>query len=70
MNTIRTILSIIASYKWELHQMDVKSAFLNGDLKGEIYMQQPPHFISTESSSLVCKLHKSLYDLKQEPKAW
>ena len=70
MNTIRTILSIIASYKWELHQMDVKSSFLNGDLKGDIYMQQPLGFISAESSSLICKLHKSLYDLKQEPRAW
>ena len=64
MNTIRTILSIVASYKWELHQMDVKSAFLNDDLNGEFYMQQPPGFISAESSSLICKLHKSLYDLK------
>ena len=64
MNTIRTILSIIASSKWELHQMDVKSSFLNGDVKGDIYMQQPPGFISAESSSLICKLHKSLYDLK------
>ena len=70
MNTIRTILSIIASYKWELHQMDVKSSLLNGDLKGDIYMQQPLGFIYAESSSLVCKLHKSLYDLKQEPRAW
>ena len=39
MNTIRTILSIASSYKWEIHQMDVKSAFLNGDLNEEIYMQ-------------------------------
>ena len=70
MNTIRTILSIVASYKWELHKMDVKSYFLNGDLNGDIYMQQPHVFISAESSSLVCKLHKSLYDLKQEPRAW
>ena len=42
MNTIRTILSIASSYKWEIYQMDVKSAFLNGDLNEEIYMQQPP----------------------------
>ena len=38
MNTIRTILSIASSYKWEIHQMDVKRAFLNGDLNEEIYM--------------------------------
>jgi len=53
MNTIRTILSLVASYKWEIHQMDVKSAFLNGDLIEEIYMQQPRSFIFVESSSLV-----------------
>ena len=52
MYIIITILSIASSYKWEIHQMDVKSAFLNE----EIYMQQPPGFISVESSSLVCKL--------------
>ena len=70
MNTIRTILSIASSYKWEIHQMDVKSDFLNGDLNEEIYMQQPPGFINAESSNLVCKLHNSLYGLKQVPWAW
>ena len=54
MNTIRIILSLAASYKWEIHQMDVKSAFLNGNLSEEIYMQQPPGFITSETSSLVC----------------
>ena len=48
--------------------MDVKTAFLNGDLNEEIYM---PHiFINVESSNLVCKLHKYLYGLKQAPRAW
>ena len=50
--------------------MNVKSAFLNGDLYEEIYMQQPPGFINAESSNLVCKLHNSLYGLKQAPRAW
>jgi hypothetical protein len=44
--------------------MDVKSMFLNGDLHEDIYMQQPPSFITAETSSLVCKLHKYLYGLK------
>jgi hypothetical protein len=66
MNTIRTIISLATYFQWEIHQMDVKSAFLNGDLHEEIYMQQPPGFISSETSSLVCKLNKSLYGLKQD----
>jgi len=70
MNTIRTIISLVASYKWEIHQMDVKSSFLNGNLSEEIYMQQPLGFIIAKTSSLVCKLNKSLYGLKQAPRAW
>jgi len=70
MNTIITILSLVASSRWEIHQMNVKSAFLNGDFTEEIYMQQPSGFIFAESSSLVCKLHKSLYGLKQTSRAW
>eukprot|EP00253_Pinus_taeda_P023620 PITA_23620 len=69
MNSIRLVLSLAASFKWEVHQMDVKSAFLHGDLHEEIYMEQPTGFIQTDSS-LVCWLKKSLYDLKQAPRAW
>ena len=65
MNSIRLVLSLVASYKWEFHQMDVKSAFLHE----EIYMEQPPSFIHNDSS-LVCRLKKSLYGLKQAPRAW
>ena len=53
MNTIRTILSLVASYKLEIHQMDVKSDFLNGDINKGIYMQQPPRFVSAKNSNLV-----------------
>eukprot|EP00253_Pinus_taeda_P022057 PITA_22057 len=69
MNSIRLVLSLAASFKWEVHQMDVKSAFLHGDLHEEIYMEQPTGFIQTDSS-LVCRLKKSLYGLKQAPRAW
>eukprot|EP00253_Pinus_taeda_P029567 PITA_29567 len=69
MNSIRLVLSLAASLKWEVHQMDVKSAFLHGDLHEEIYMEQPIGFVQTDSS-LVCRLKKSLYGLKQAPRAW
>eukprot|EP00253_Pinus_taeda_P001541 PITA_01541 len=69
MNSIRLVLSLAASSKWEVHQMDVKSAFLHGDLHEEIYMEQLIGFIQTESS-LVCRRKKSLYGLKQAPRTW
>ena len=50
--------------------MDVKTAFLNGDIEEEIYMDQPEGFIELGQESKVCKLTKSLYDLKQAPKQW
>jgi hypothetical protein len=69
MNSIRLVLSLAASHKWEVHQMDVKSAFLHGDLKEEIYMEQPLGYVHNDSS-LVCCLNKYLYGLKQAPRAW
>ncbi len=54
----------------EIHQMDVKIAFLNGKLEKEIYMEQPQGFVHQGDEHLVCKLHKSLYGLKQSPRAW
>eukprot|EP00253_Pinus_taeda_P031897 PITA_31897 len=69
MNSIRLVLSLAASLKWEVHQMDAKSAFLHGDLHEEIYMEQPTDFIQTEYS-LVCRLKKSIYGLKQAPRTW
>jgi hypothetical protein len=69
MNSIHLVLALAASHKWEVHQMDVKSAFLHGDLQEEIYMEQPPGYVQNDSS-LVCRLKKSLYGLKQAPRAW
>eukprot|EP00253_Pinus_taeda_P018928 PITA_18928 len=62
MDSICLALAIAAAHGWEVHQMDVKNAFLHGDLSKEIYMEQPHGFI--QDSSLVCRLKKSLYGLK------
>eukprot|EP00253_Pinus_taeda_P018195 PITA_18195 len=68
MNSIHLDLSLAASFKWEVHKMDVKSAFSQGDLHEEIYMEQPTGFVQI-NSILVCRLKKSLYGLKQAPQA-
>ena len=68
MDSIRLVLAIAALKQWEVHHLDVKCAFLNGDLTEDIYMQQPQGFAS--NPSFVCRLKKSLYGLKQAPRAW
>eukprot|EP00253_Pinus_taeda_P006200 PITA_06200 len=68
MDSIRLTLTIAATQRWEVHKMDVKNVFLNGDLSEEIYMEQPHGFI--QDSSFVCKLKISLYSLKQALRAW
>jgi hypothetical protein len=69
MNSIYLVLSLVASHKWKVHQMDVKYIFLHGDLKEEIYMGQPLGYVQNDSS-LVCNLKKFLYGLKKAPRAW
>ena len=68
--SIRMLIAIVAGYKLEIHQMDVKTAFLNGDLEEEIYLEQPEGFIVPGQEQKVCRLIKSLYGLKQAPKQW
>ena len=68
--TIRTLLSLAAQKGWKVHQMDVKTAFLNGDLKENVFMSQPEGFVVKGKEQKVCKLVKSLYGLKQAPRAW
>ena len=67
-NSIRMVLAIVALRNLEVHQMDVKKAFLNGELDEEIYMEQPGGFPALGQGKKVCKLVKSLYGLKQAPK--
>jgi hypothetical protein len=67
--SIHYILALAAIEDMEIHQLDVKTTFLNGDLEEEIYMEQPKGF-TQEGEHLVCKLHKSLYGLKQSPRDW
>ena len=59
------IMTLVAQYDLELHQMDVKTAFLNGELEEEVYMDQPDGFSSKRKDRMVCKLKKSIYGLKQ-----
>ncbi|KAJ9556963.1 hypothetical protein OSB04_011577 [Centaurea solstitialis] len=66
----RVLLSIAANLDWPLHQLDVKNAFLNGDLEEEVFMDIPRGFNSQANQGKVCNLRKSLYGLKQSPWAW
>ncbi|GKD24429.1 retrotransposon protein, putative, ty1-copia subclass [Tanacetum coccineum] len=68
--SIRMILAIAALRNLEVHQMDVKTAFLNRDLEDEIYMNQPESFIAPRQEGKVCRLVKSLYGLKKASKQW
>jgi hypothetical protein len=67
--SIRVILAIGANLNMEIHQMDVKTAFLNGDLTEEIYMDVPEGLVQATEDG-VCKLNKTLYGLKQSPRMW
>ncbi|GJY14156.1 retrovirus-related pol polyprotein from transposon TNT 1-94 [Tanacetum coccineum] len=68
--SIRVLFALASIYNLPIHQMDVKTAFLNGDLDEEVYMKQPEGFVLPGHENKVCKLKKSLYGLKQAPKQW
>jgi hypothetical protein len=70
MESVRMLLAAAAQEGWFVHHMDVKSAFLNGDLKEEVYVQQPPGFVAVGQEGKVLKLKKALYGLRQAPRAW
>jgi hypothetical protein len=67
---IRILLAYAAHHSFRLFQMDVKSAVLNGPIKVEVYVEQPPGFEDERYPDHVCKLSKALYGLKQAPRAW
>ena len=69
-DSIRALLALVAHHDWELHQMDVRSAYLNGDLEEELYMKQPTGFVQQGTEGMVCRLNKSLYGLKQAGRTW
>ena len=68
--SIRILLSIAAHYDYEIWQMDVKTAFLNGNLKEEIYIMQPEGFIAKNQEHMVYKMTRSIYGLKQASRSW
>ena len=70
LTSIQILLSIVASENLHLEQMDIKTAFLHGDLDKDIYMQQQEEFVVQGKEHMVCKLTKSLYGLKQAPRQW
>ena len=69
-NFIRSVLALAAVMKWKIHQMDVKTSFLNYVVEVEVYVEQPLCFETHDRESHVGRLKKSLYGLKQEPKTW
>ena len=70
METIRYVLAIAAQNQWLVYQMDVKYAFLEGILKEEVYVDQPPGYTIKGHEDKVYKMKNSLYGLKQSPRAW
>ena len=68
--TVRVLLALAAQEDWKVHHMDVKSAFLNGDLTEEVYVEQPLGYEKKGEEGKVYKLKKALYGLKQAPRAW
>jgi len=70
LTTLRTMVAISAAQGWEIHQLDIKTAYLNGDLDEEVYMKEPPGFATGTKNSNVLRLLRSLYGLKQAGRNW
>ena len=68
--SLRTTIGVVAQLNLYIHQIDIKTTFLNGDLNQPIYMEQPKYFKDTKHLDFVCLLKKTLYGLKQSPRIW
>src|SRR3954464_3576917 len=68
--SIQILLAIVAFHDYEIWQMDVKTAFLNGNVEEELYMMQPEGFVDPKDANKVCKLQRSIYGLKQASRSW
>ena len=69
-SSILTIISLAAEMGWHVHQMNVKTAFLNGVIEEEVFIEQPEGFDVEDRETYVCRLQRALYGLKQAPRAW
>ena len=70
LKSVRIMLAIAAFYNYGIWQMDVKTAFLNGYIKEELYMKQPEGFVDPKGANKVCKLQRSIYGLVQASRSW
>ena len=69
MTYVQLFISLVVTYNWGLHQLDIKNVFLHNDLQEEVYMEQP-RFVAQGEIRKICRFRKSLYGLKQSPRAW
>lgn len=70
LETLRLLLALAAKHEWEVHHLEVKSAFLNGKLYEDAYFNQPDGYLKAGEEKKVYKLYKALYGLRQAPRAW
>jgi hypothetical protein len=70
LKSIRILLAIATYFDYQIWQMDVKTAFLNGNIEEELYMVQPKGFVDPKDGNKVCKLQRSIYGLKQASRSW
>lgn len=70
LETVCVLLAVAAHRSWSVHHMDVRSAFLNGEMEEEVYVHQPAGFINNDDAHKVLKLRKAMYGLRQAPRAW